>query len=247
MAESNVTAAERVALLHGPYRTPEVRIGRTVLVDEVRGLEVVVVGLTDARIPWPIGKPRHGRARAPVVFGDLERAVRLEANQAVCYWFGVTPQTVSKWRKALDVPQANEGTHRLHSIAAHEPGVAAGRAKAHAMQHDPKRDSERRQKIAVALAGRPKRWKSIQKMAKAKTGMKPTAETRQKLRESAIRRKSFLQFKHGRPWNAEEDEIVRNLPPRKAALKLGRLLGAVYARRYALKFPDGRRKSRPLT
>jgi transposase-like protein len=30
-------------------------------------------------------------------------AIRRESNQAVAYWFGVSDQTVSKWRKALGV------------------------------------------------------------------------------------------------------------------------------------------------
>ena len=95
----------RMKLHHGPYSTPRVRIGRTVLMDEARGIEVVVVGVTSARIPWPIGKLGDGRAKSLIVYGDLERAVRLESNLAVCHWFSVTPQTVTKWRKALTVPR----------------------------------------------------------------------------------------------------------------------------------------------
>jgi hypothetical protein len=75
-----MTDRQRYRMLHGPYTTPKVRIGRTVLVDEARGLEVVVVGLSDTRIPWPIGKPKYGRARSPVVCGNLEQAVRLESE-----------------------------------------------------------------------------------------------------------------------------------------------------------------------
>lgn len=45
--------AERFRLL-GKYRTPRLRIGRTV-VCEVRG-EMVISGMTDAPIPWPVGK-----------------------------------------------------------------------------------------------------------------------------------------------------------------------------------------------
>jgi hypothetical protein len=73
----------------------------------VRG-EVTLCGLSDAPIPWPIGK--RGRSRnSLVVFKDLEKAIRRESNQAIAYWWGVTPQTVSKWRKALSVGIATEG------------------------------------------------------------------------------------------------------------------------------------------
>ena len=101
---------KRYKLLHGPYRAPRCRIGSR-LFCEVRG-EVIVCGISGARIPWPIGK--RGRARSLVVCGDLAKAVLRESNIAICYWFGITAQTVSKWRKALDVPQVNEGTRRLY-------------------------------------------------------------------------------------------------------------------------------------
>jgi hypothetical protein len=83
-----------------------------VLFCEVRG-EVVGCGVSAGGITWPIGK--RGRAKSLVVTGGLARAVRRESAAAVGYWWGVTPQTVSKWRKALGVVQYNEGTTRLHS------------------------------------------------------------------------------------------------------------------------------------
>src|SRR5215211_7931672 len=104
-------AADRFKLL-GTYRTPPVRVGR-VLACEARDCDVIVTGYSDARIPWPLGRRRGTSARSLVVSGDLERAVRAESNQAVCHWFGVTPQTVSKWRTALGVGLTNPGTHRL--------------------------------------------------------------------------------------------------------------------------------------
>src|SRR3954447_10035285 len=100
---------EATRLRFGPYRPPRCRDGRP-LTCEVRG-EVVVCGMTDARIPWPVGK--RGRARSLVVCGGLAEAVRRESNAAVCRWWGVTPQTVSKWRKALGVGPVTEGTRRL--------------------------------------------------------------------------------------------------------------------------------------
>src|SRR4051812_43075632 len=100
---------DKTRLLFGPYATP-VAPRRAVVPCEVRG-EVVVVGLTDGRIPWPVGK--RGRAKALVVFGGLARAVRTESATAVCHWWGVTAQTVTKWRKALGVPVLNDGSRRL--------------------------------------------------------------------------------------------------------------------------------------
>jgi hypothetical protein len=50
--------AERFRLL-GKYRTPRFRFGRKALC-EIRA-EVTICGMTDALIPWPIGKARRGR------------------------------------------------------------------------------------------------------------------------------------------------------------------------------------------
>jgi hypothetical protein len=99
---------DRYRLLYGPYRPPRCRVGR-LLTCQVRG-RVEVCGISDARIPWPVGKIAW--ARSLVVCGGLARAVRLERNQAVCHSLGVTPQTVSKWRKVLGVGPINAGTRR---------------------------------------------------------------------------------------------------------------------------------------
>jgi hypothetical protein len=83
--------------LIGTYKTPRFRLGSTAFC-EVRG-EVIITGLSASPIPWPIGKRPGGRARALVVFGGLADAVKRESAAAVCHFWGITPQTVSKWRK----------------------------------------------------------------------------------------------------------------------------------------------------
>lgn len=83
--------------LLGNYRTPRFHFGQ-VVIDDVRG-EVEIVGLSDAPISWPVGK--RGSAKALVVYGGLSQAIRTESNQAVAHAWGVTPQTITKWRKAL--------------------------------------------------------------------------------------------------------------------------------------------------
>jgi hypothetical protein len=50
--DSSYERRDRFKLLFGPYRTPPFRYGQRVTC-QVRGL-VVVCGLTDASIPWPI-------------------------------------------------------------------------------------------------------------------------------------------------------------------------------------------------
>jgi hypothetical protein len=134
--------AERFRLL-GKYKTPRFRYGRKVFC-EVRG-EVTICGLSDAPIPWPIGK--RGRSRnLLIVFKDLEKAIRPESNQAVAHWWGIDPQTVSEWRRLLGVERATPGTSRLHSDYTKEPWAVEAFAKAHSKARDP----ERCHKIAEA-------------------------------------------------------------------------------------------------
>jgi hypothetical protein len=55
-----VTDDDRFKLLFGPYQTPVFRYGDTAFC-ELRG-EVILCGLTAARIPWPRGRrPGHKR------------------------------------------------------------------------------------------------------------------------------------------------------------------------------------------
>jgi hypothetical protein len=117
--------AERFRLL-GKYRTPRFRYGRKVLC-AVRG-EVTIVGMTEAPIPWPVGKGGRGR-HSLVVYKGLAKAVRLESNQAVAYWWGVDVQTVSKWRKALGIGPITEGTSRLYREYTKEPWAVEALAR----------------------------------------------------------------------------------------------------------------------
>jgi len=102
--------ATRLRLL-GKYRTPRFRIGQRVSC-KVRG-QVVITGMTDAPIPC-----------------------RQELNQAVASWWGIDPQTVTKWRRRLGVERATEGTSQLHSDYTQEPGAVEAFAQAHSKGRD---------------------------------------------------------------------------------------------------------------
>lgn len=221
-----MTDSDRFRLL-GTYPTPRVRLGM-VVADEARGIMVVVVGMSDARTPWPIGKAEGGRARSLIVFAGLAEAVRRESNQAICHWWGVTPQTVSKWRKALGVDHT-EGTSKLRSDYCFEEPFVEARKKAHAKAQDP----ERRAKIAAARKGKHRPWRVIKAVIKAHLGTKASEETRRKMSESHKAR-GTRPPKAGRPWTPEEDELLRTLSPFKAAVRCRRTLRAVYSRRHSL-------------
>jgi len=100
----------RHRLHFGPYATPRFRIGQHV--EDLRRGTVRIVGLSDGRIAWPIAAGPGGLSL--LLYRGLARAVRSEANAAVAYWFGVTGQTVTKWRRALGVRHP-EGDRRLQA------------------------------------------------------------------------------------------------------------------------------------
>jgi hypothetical protein len=143
---------DRHQLLFGPYKTPRFRYGSVVMC-ELRG-EVELVGLREAPIPWPLGRRvgTRGSSRGLVLSAGLARAVRQEASLAVAYWWGVTPQTVTVWRKALGVGPTTSGTSVLRArVMLGEQGQRMrelGRAK--------HRDPERCAKIAAARRGKPR-------------------------------------------------------------------------------------------
>lgn len=215
--------------LLGTYKAPRFRYGSTTLC-EVRG-EVVFAGLTNARIPWPIGKRSGSRARALVVFGDLAKAVRRESASAVCYWWGVTAQTVSKWRKELGVPQMTEGTTRLRvSRAKESPAMAAALAKSWAKAGDP----ARRAKIAESRRGKRRLPHVIEAMRKGRLGKPHSKETRQKM-SVAHKRRGTLPPKAGRPWTEKEEALLGKVPDELVARKTGRKVSAVVWRRWKLR------------
>jgi hypothetical protein len=222
-------------ILLGTYQAPLFRIGDPAFC-EVHG-EVIITGPSAAPIPWPIGKRPGGKGRFLVVCGGLAEAVRRESAAAVRHFWGVSPVTLWKWRKALGVGQYTEGTTRLKSAsAAASEGIAAALAKAHAKNGDP----ERRRKISETKTGKPRPWSVIKKLIAANTGRKVTPETRAKMSAAHKARGTRPPARRGVTWSPEEDEILKSLPPGKAALKLRRSLGSVYSRRHVQELPDAR-------
>jgi hypothetical protein len=101
---------ESERLLFGPYKTPKCKIGDRLHCD-VKGW-VHVTGFSKGPIRWPL---TFGGPSCYILCGDLVRAVRREANQAVAYWWGASTRTVSAWRRALGVALNTEGTRKLWS------------------------------------------------------------------------------------------------------------------------------------
>lgn len=151
-------------LIGGPYRPPACAVGDW-LDDEIDG-RLQVGGWTNAPIAWP--RRKKTGTHSPILCGDLARAVRVEASEAVQHWWGVGPVTVAKWRRALGVPQANVGTQRLRKQR--HPGIPAeaaarGRAKA--------ATPEARAKMAKAKRGKPAHPQTRAALLKAASQPKP--------------------------------------------------------------------------
>jgi hypothetical protein len=117
--------AYRFQLFHGPYAAPALRRGdRTVCL--FRDADVIVTGWSAGRIPWPRCRlpDTHGGGSGLLVDEELARAVRCESMRAICYWWGVVPSVVWRWRKALGVEKLNEGSRRLRNALNAELGAA---------------------------------------------------------------------------------------------------------------------------
>jgi hypothetical protein len=223
--------SDRVKLHFGPCRAPYVRRGRRIMC-VLRG-EVLTDGMTDARIPWPIG--RAGRTRSIVLCGDLEKAVERESFQAIMHWWGVSHVTVGKWRRALKVPTTNEGTRLLRIAYANSPAGKAARQKAWSKARDP----VRREKIAASKRGKKRPAAVVAGMRARMLGKKLSKTTRRKMSE-VHRARGTRPPKAGPVWSTEEEALLRRLPAGEVAQQTGRSLSAVYSRRSALGLNNGR-------
>jgi hypothetical protein len=173
--------AERFRLLHGPYRPPRCRVDGF-LTCRIRG-RLKVARISDARIQWPCavnGQPFL------IVTAAMARAIRRESATAICYWFGVTPQTVTKWRKSLAVPMTNAGTSRLRSKWWAEGGVGEATRPA---REAAIRSPEFAAKIAGLKRGVPRPRHVVEAMRRGRLGKPQSEETRQKMREAHARRR----------------------------------------------------------
>lgn len=167
--------------LIGQYKAPRFKIGDVVTCG-MRG-DVRIVGLTDAKIPWPIGQVPGKGARGPVVYADLERALRVESNVAICHWWGVTGQTVRKWRRAIGVGPHTEGSRRLRAAYGAEPEGSSARAEG--LRKTDR--SEQFARMSEERSGIPRLESVKRKLRRANLGKRHTTETRQKMREARRR------------------------------------------------------------
>jgi len=193
---------EHCKFLSGPYDPPKSRRGGF-LFCEMRGT-VKVGGYSDGLIPWPV----KWRTRSLILCGDLVKAVRHESRAAVAYHWGVAPETVKKWRRALDVEIYNPGSMWVMRATAHERAT-------------PRRIREMcEQARQVTRVPKSKEWKRL--MSRLVRG--------RIARSGAIHPDRPL-------WTKDEDKLLGTDTDARVAEKLGRSAVAVRSRRAALGIP----------
>jgi hypothetical protein len=220
-----------VPLFFGPYRVPKLRRGDRAFC-LVRDKPVVVVGMSNAPIPWPRCRALEPRCNGIglLIDDELARAIRNEAAMAVSYWWGIPRTTLRRWRRTLGVTRKNnEGTHRLVLGAIEKaldarfgdggcsPFPALGRSAVWA----PEEVALLGTLSDVEVARRTGRSRAAVMKKRSKLGRAPVTES------GAPYAKRF--------WTAAEDKAVLRLSPPEAARKTGRSLGAVYHRRAQLR------------
>src|SRR5258706_1282711 len=83
---SAVPIRDRVKLLNGPYKPPQVKKGERTFC-HFRDCDVVVTGWSDGRNRWPRCRALHHRGGSGLlVDAELARTVKTESAAAVKYW-----------------------------------------------------------------------------------------------------------------------------------------------------------------
>jgi hypothetical protein len=222
--EFRMNKQERAKLL-GKYRSPRFKYG-DVVTCAIRG-EVKIVGITNARIPWP--KCRTGkRSRAIILYGGLADAVRTESAVAVAYWFGVGVDKVTNWRIALGVRRKTEGTSALMSRWAPETcqSKLANRKRMPTLK-----SPERNAKFGAAKRGKPMPPHVAAALLKANLGRKPTPAARKNMSEAQRRRGG---------WTQAKDRLLGTMPDAQLAARFGCAPSVVRHRRQWLRIPAHR-------
>ncbi len=135
-----------IALL-GAYLTPQYEYGQTVT-DAIRG-DVIITRTSAAPIPWPMGALDGNLKPGLVIFAGLLEALSTESATAICHHWGITAQTVSKWRGLLGIDQKTPGARRLRQQKL-TPHLNAGRSLIDYTT------PERSRKIAAKKIGKPR-------------------------------------------------------------------------------------------
>jgi hypothetical protein len=203
---------EKVKFISGPYVPPFVPIGGR-LKCELRGM-VQVGGYSNAIIPWPVAA---NHPRQLIFCGDLVKALKTESRVAVSFHFGISPQTVSGYRRDLGVERLTAGSMRLFRKTV-----------------DLARSDEARAKMSQQREGRQDLMKREDRERLREIQRRPKSEAwKLKMAEHWQRRFALL----GKPgeWTEEELKLIESRPDREVARLLNRSFSAVKAKKFQLR------------
>jgi len=226
--------AMKTTLLFGPYSPPRLRRGQLAVCEARRDL-VRVGPLSNGPIPWPTieGRGRRGAGQL-IVCGDLVRAVRKEAAAAIVRHWGVSQQTVWRWRKALGVGRMTPGTvevyRRLLPQRIHAPEA---KARAKIGSHSP----ELMARLSAARKGKPVSPQTAAAAAKAARRPRSKAHRKAIARgvRAAVRSGRFRpRSPTGAPWSQKELALLGQTLDRQVAAMTGRTVIAVRSMRHRL-------------
>jgi len=223
-----VTLDEKTRLLFGPYHPPKLKRGGY-LICALRG-KVKTYAWSRGLIPWPLV------ARGGFIFcGDLETAIRKESVSAVAHWWGVRGETVSCWRRLLEVPRMTAGTQSLFHEKGKEFATPEWSRKMVALARRPKA----RAKIALSRMGKPMHPRTQKALLKAAKHPK-SEHFKQLMRRNIIRRirQGAIPFvKPEQLWTRQEIQKLGRCPDQEVAVVLKRSLNAVRLKRRRLGIP----------
>jgi hypothetical protein len=217
--------ANKVRLHFGPYSVPEPSRGGY-LFCRIRG-KVKVGSYSNGPIPWPCVEG----TRSPILCDDLVLAVERESELAVAHHWGVSPTTVSKWRRVLEVDPVNSGTRILKSYTTTEAMTPALRAHIAARKRGKPRHlspTGERRLLAALRRPKPESWRKVMAPHWAARRGRPVDPA-------------------DKPWSAKEERVLGTMPDREAARLIGRAVGAVMSHRRLKQIPYRNPQNRPWT
>jgi hypothetical protein len=231
--------SERVKLLYGPYHPPRFRLGGF-LRCTVRG-KVTVRRISAGRIAWP--QTLLYNRPAFIICGDLVRALRRESPLAICHWWGVSPGTVSRWRRAIGVPEFNDGTRKLRSRCSVQAPLRlqqweTARQKTNLPEVNARRAASNcgRQPSALVLEDLARGRKKVQS---------PAAKKKRRATPERLRLQGPL---WDQQWTADQIDLLGTLPDEEVAARIGKTVKAVGLKRCRLRIAtavDRRRRTTP--
>ena len=220
--------ATSTILRFGHYSMPNgIGVGDTINC-AYRGREVVIAGITDAPVQWfsirNTGKP------FVILCGDLIRAVQTESEAAIAHNWGVSDDTVRKWRRTLDVGRMTQGTtlvfRTLFESRIPEDVAERGRIKS--------KSEVARQKMISSKTGQPMHENTRKALLKAVK--RPKSQNHRKAMSLAHKARGTIP-PNGRPWTKAEDEMLGMAPDKILALEFDRSVDSIRKRRTRLQIP----------